>query len=201
MAKFFKNYNTINFKVLKDKINNLDKEDLKELNIKPKYLAMTHIKHCDFCYNEENKCTLVDEIKFLFGYQVCEKCSEKNIGKTFIKKWYVDNESLPFKYFISNSKSFPLVENNKKLTIQRSSGKFEKNWLLDYEGPLKYIVNDNEDILIPIYKSYDEDDDEFRYKRGVNKKVFLSEICRFNDFLDEGEIINSFKSLFIKYQE
>lgn len=198
MAKFFKNYKTINLKILNDEISNTNDE---ELIIDPKYLGMTHLRHCDFCNNEENEDTYVDEVTFLFGYQTCKECSEKNIGITYIKKWYVDNNSLPFSYFISNnSKSHPLI-NNKLFTIQRSSGKFEKTWFIDFEKPLKYVINDNEDILIPIYKSYDEDDDEFKYKRGVNKNVLLSELCRFNILLNESEIINNFKSLFKKYQE
>ena len=50
MAKFFKNYKTINLKILNDEISNTNDE---ELIIDPKYLGMTHLRHCDFCNNEE----------------------------------------------------------------------------------------------------------------------------------------------------
>jgi len=201
MAQFFKNYKIITLKILNDEISKKSKEEIINLNIQPKYLGMTHIKHCDFCNNQENKYTLTNEITFLFGYQTCINCSEKNIGITFIKKWYVDNNSIPFNYFISNySKSHTLTE-NKNVTIQRTCGKFENTWVLDFENPLKYIINENEDILIPIYKTYSENDDNFKYSRGLAKRVLLSELCRFNRLLDESEIINNFKKLFIKYQE
>ena len=156
------------------------------------------MKFCDFCDNSDNTNTYVDEITFLFGYQTCDKCSKKEIGKTFIKKWYTDNNSLPFNYFLSNCPNdHPLSENN-CFKIQRTNGKFENNWFLDHEKPIKYIINDNEDLLIPLYKGgYDEIDD----KRGVNKNEYLSELCRFNSQLNESEIINIFKTLFEKFKE
>lgn len=191
MARFFKDYDRINLKILNDVKNTLKEEDKNELNINPKYLAMIHIKHCDFCQNLDDKDTFTEEIKFYLGYQICDNCSNKNIGKTFIKLWYINNNCFPINYFSNNSN---LLEID-KFRIQRSSGLFEDDWLLDEQNEICLIKKEDksEDILIPLYKSN-------KSIRSIYKNVLLSEICRFNN-LDETKIIFKFKELFEEFKK
>ena len=59
------------------------------------------MKDCDFCDNSKNEFTLVDEIVIMYGYQICNKCSDKNIGQTFIKKWFIYVVNEMFELLIS----------------------------------------------------------------------------------------------------
>ena len=163
--------------------------------MEPKYLAMIHMKYCDFCENEEGDDTNIESINFYYGYQVCPCCTKKNIGKTYIKKWFEDNNGLPGKHFLNYIKeNYTILNNN--LKIQRSSGMFEDDWYLDSEGIIKYTIKDDEseDILFPLYKSFDN-----ARRRSITKTVYLSELSRFNTQLNESDIINKFKFVFEKF--
>jgi hypothetical protein len=43
MAKFFKNYNQITYKILEEVTNNISQDELKDIEIDPKYLRMAII--------------------------------------------------------------------------------------------------------------------------------------------------------------
>ena len=193
---FFKKYNFINLEILNNIIKNANESDKLDLHIEPKYLAMIHMKYCDFCDNEEDDDTYIESINFYYGYQVCPSCTKKNIGKTYIKKWFADNSSLPCNKFLNFIKeNYTILNIN--LKIQRSSGMFEDDWYLDSEGTIKYVIKDDEseDILFPLYKSFDNP-----RKRGITKTVYLSELCRFNTQLNESDIIKKFKLVFEKFK-
>ena len=66
---------------------------------------------------------------------------------------------------------------------------FDDDWRVDTDRPIKYEISqeNTEDILVPMYKSYDSP-----RLRTNNKNVYLSELCRFNN-LNETDIINHFK--------
>ena len=70
MAKFFKNYDRINLQIFNDVTEKLSDDELREINIQPKYLGMCSIKFCDFCPNDEDLNTSSDEISLLLGYQI-----------------------------------------------------------------------------------------------------------------------------------
>lgn len=186
MSRFFKNYDKIDLDVFNNVKKSLDDNEIKELDISPKYLAMINIKHCDFCENIKNEDTITEQINFFFGYQICNECSKKEIGKTFIKSWYIENNHLPLEYFMENS---DLIK-DKDYIITRSNGKIEKNWMLDLESELTLIKKDDlsEDLLIKLYSNE-------HLIRSITKHIYLSELCRFND-LNEYEIILKFKELF-----
>ena len=76
MAKFFKNYNIINLKIFNEVESQVDKKSLNDFNIQPKYLAMLYLKHCDFCCNNDNEDTFINNLNFFYGYQICSKCDE-----------------------------------------------------------------------------------------------------------------------------
>ena len=186
MSRFFKNYDKIDLDVFNNVKKSLDDNEIKELDISPKYLAMINIKHCDFCKNVKNENTKTELVNFFLGYQICNDCSIKDIGKTFIKSWYIENNHLPLEYFMKNS---DLIK-DKDYIITRSNGKIEKNWMLDLESELTLIKKDDlsEDLLIKLYSNEP-------LIRSITKHIFLSELCRFND-LNEYEIILKFKELF-----
>ena len=186
MSRFFKNYDKIDLDIFNNVKKSLDSNEIKEININPKYLAMINIKHCDFCKNIKNEDTKTEQINFFYGYQICNDCSIKEIGKTFIKTWYIKNNHLPLEYFIKNS---DLIK-DKEYIITRSSGKIEKNWMLDLESELTLVKKDDlsEDLLLKLYLNEP-------LLRSISKHIYLSELCRFND-LNEYEIILKFKELF-----
>ena len=193
MAKFFKNYTKINLCIL-DKISqNLSESELEEIKISPKYLAMTHMKDCDFCDNSKNEFTLVDEIVIMYGYQICNKCSDKNIGQTFIKKWFIDNNILRCEYYLENVESNHLFNQNVSFKIQRSNSEFDDGWKFDKFDLISYVIRDDEteDLKIPFYK--------FNIRsKTLYKSVYLSELCRFYRELNETDLIKLFKSLLLK---
>ena len=195
MAKFFKNYDWIDLKIFNDVESKLNDKEKFELNLEPKYLAMLYLKHCDFCFNDENAETIIDLINLNLGYQTCENCNKKNIGKTYVKKWMFKKKYLSFN-FIDCNETFFSSKNNYR--VQRTSGTFENNWFIDLFGHLQYIIKEDgtEDILLPMYRVNDY---EIR-ERGCNKDVLLSELCRFND-LNESEILTIFKEKFNEYYE
>ena len=186
MARFFKNYDKIDLDIYNNVKKSLDDDEIEEISIIPKYLAMIDIKHCDFCENLKNEDTLSEEINFFYGYQICNDCSAKEIGKTFIKSWYIENNHLPLEYFMENS---DLIK-DKDYTVIRSNGKIEKNWMLDLNSELSLIKKDDlsEDLLVKLYSIGP-------LVRSITKHIYLSELCRFNN-LNEYEIILKFKELF-----
>ncbi len=191
MAKFFKNYDRINLQIFNDVIEKLSDDELREINIQPKYLGMCSIKFCDFCPNDEDLNTSSDEISLLLGYQICKNCKNKNIGATFIQKWCVENKKIKMEDFISNLPNDHLfVNDDTEYRIQRSDDSFEDNWLLDKFELAQYIIKDDgtEDVRIPMNR-------ESKSRRHLHKFVFCSELCRFNTDLNETELIKIFKSI------
>lgn len=193
MAKFFKDYNKINLEILESTIENLSDDQSEVLKIGPKYLGMSHMKMCDFCPNVNQEDTLADEIVFLFGYQICDNCYKKDISKTFIKKWFINNNSLPIKFFFDNLEDSNEFKNQEDFRVQRTDLRIEDNWKIDSMELIKYKIRDDdtEDIEIPMYRSSDS-------KRHIQKNVFLTELCRFNNNLSETKIINEFKRILKK---
>ena len=53
------------------------------------------------CLNNENNDTHIECINLNYGYQTCDACYKKNIGKTYIKNWFVANNFLPCKLFLN----------------------------------------------------------------------------------------------------
>ena len=151
---------------------------------------MTYMKHCDFCDNSDNNYTGVNEINLMFGYQICDKCSSKNIGETYKKKWFIDNKILTSEYFINNLEDNHLFKKDQSYQIQRTNGFFDKDWVFDTFDIIKYVIreDDTEDLLLPFYKSSIE-------TRTLHKTIYLSELCRFNNNLHESSIISKFKSI------
>ena len=190
MAKFFKNYNKINLDIFKKVKNCLTDEEFDQLNIEPKYLGMSHMKHCDFCNNSDDNYTTVDEITIMFGYQICNKCKERDIGKTFKNNWFIENKILTSNYFIDKLDESHLFKKDCTYRIQRSNGCFEDGWFLDSFDLIKYVIREDntEDLLLPFYKSSIE-------TRSLHKTIYLSELCRFNSTLHENNIMLKFKSL------
>ena len=192
MAKFFKNYNQITIKIYDEISKNLSEEEIFELNIEPKYLGISHMKTCDFCDNPENKNTHVDEIIIMFGYQVCQNCKYKKISETLKNKWLIENKILPCDYFIKNLHEDHILKRDEYYKIQRSDGIFDNDWMFDSFDLIKLAKRDDEseDLLIPFYKSNPE-------IRSLHKKIYLSEICRFNN-LSEVKMIQNFKRIIEK---
>ena len=195
MAKFFKNYNQITYKILEEVTNNISQDELEDIEIDPKYLGMTPMKHCDFCDNIKKENTRVDEITIMFGYQVCEDCERKKIGSAFKKKWCIKNKIITTEYFIKNLKDNHLFKKDIPFCIQRTDGSFEEGWRLDTYDLVKYVITDEEteDLLLPFYKS------SIR-TRTLHKFINLSELCRFNKEISESYIIDKFKSIIENYK-
>ena len=189
MAKFFKNYNIINLKIFNEVESQVDKKSLNDFNIQPKYLAMLYLKHCDFCCNNDNEDTFINNLNFFYGYQICSKCDNKKIGETYIKNWYVKNKCLPIEYI-------NIFDVKQSYRIQRSSGIFEDEWNIDSQYHIQYTIKSDgsEDLLIPMYKAVYSPRD-----RSANKKIYLSELCRFNN-LNESSVIKIFKDKFEEFQ-
>jgi hypothetical protein len=191
MAKFFKKFNYIDFKIFNEVKAELCNNLLYEINIEPKYLAMLYLKHCDFCSNNGNNDTHIECINLNYGYQTCDVCYKKNIGKTYIKNWFVTNNFLPCKIFFNT-----ILNSQETIKIQRTSGIFEDTWIIDWEGNLNYIIKEDntEDIQIPIHKTLED-----TCITRCQKNIYLSEICRFNK-LNEREILDLFKNEFNKFK-
>ena len=151
------------------------------------------MKRCDFCKNVDNEDTLADEIIFLFGYQVCNNCFNKDISKTFIKKWLIDNKTLNCKHFFKNIDQTNEILTQEYFNVQRSNLDVENGWAIDNMEMIKYKIreDDTEDLEIPMYRPTEK-------KRHIQKHVFLSELCRFNQNLSESKIINEFKRILSK---
>ena len=193
MANFFINYSKIDLEILETTIKNLPDKESKELKIEPRYLGMSYMKRCDFCENIENEDTLADEIIFLFGYQVCNNCFNKDISKTFIKKWCIDNKTLTCKHFFKNIDKTNEILTQEYFNVQRSNLEIESGWAIDSMEMIRYKIREDntEDLEIPMYRPTEK-------KRHIQKHVFLSELCRFNPNLSELKIINEFKEILKK---
>jgi len=191
MAKFFKKFDYIDFKIFNEVKAELCNNLLYEINIEPKYLAMLYLKHCDFCSNNENNDTHIECINLNYGYQTCDACYKKNIGKTYIKNWFVANNFLPCKLFLNT-----ILNSQETIKIQRTSGTFEDMWIIDWKGNLQYTIREDntEDIQIPIHKTFED-----TCITKCQKNIYLSELCRFNK-LNEREILDIFKNEFNKFK-
>ena len=188
MAKFFKNYDLVNLKILEEVECNLSDKEKLEFKREPKHLVMTHTNFCDFCNCIKDDLTYVQEIKLLYGYQYCESCKNKKIFNSYLNKWYIDNKTLPFKNLLKNQKIKNILDSDKEYIIQRSNGKFDGGWMIDIFSLISYNVTDEEgeDLIIPIYKSSLE-------TRELNKRISLIELFRINNFSDELLMIKTFK--------
>jgi hypothetical protein len=191
MAKFFKNYDYIDLKIFNEVRNGLGNEILDQLNIEPKYLAMLYLKHCDFCLNHADNDTHIECINLDYGYQTCDTCYKKNIGKTYIKNWFVKNNYLPCHLFHNT-----ILYSQETVRVQRTSGIFEDMWVIDWNGNLQYIIrtDNTEDIRIPIHKTFED-----TRLTKCQKNIYLSELCRFNN-LDEVTILDLFKNELNKFK-
>lgn len=189
MAKFFKNYNLVNLKILEEIECTLSDEEKLEFKREPKHLVMTHTHFCDFCNSIKDELTYIKEVELLYGYQYCESCKNKKIFDSYINKWYIDNKTLPFKNLLKNQKIKDNLNSDKEYIIQRSNGKFDDGWMIDIFSLIKYDVTDEEgeDLIIPVYKSSPE-------TRELNKKISLIELFRINNISDEVLMINTFKT-------
>ena len=189
MAKFFKNYDLVNLKILEEVECTLSDEEKLEFKREPKHLAMIHTHFCGFCNCIKNDLTYTEEITLLYGYQYCENCKNKKIFDSYLNKWYIDNKTLPFKNLLKNQKIKDNLNSDKEYIIQRSNGKFDDGWMIDIFSLLRYDVTDEEgeDLIIPVYKSSLE-------TRELNKKISLIELFRINNISDELLMIKTFKT-------
>ena len=151
---------------------------------------MTHTHYCDFCDEIKDDITYVNEIKMLMGYQYCEKCKNKNICNTYVNKWLIDNNSIHFKSLYEKLPENHTILKDNEYTIQRSDGRFDNGWYIDFYSLIKYVITDegNEDLIISVYKSSLE-------TRDLNKNISLIELFRINKIDNEILLIDIYKSI------